>query len=139
MDPDPRTFEPTLLLALLPALAAASYATITAVLGSLSPARRAALKETLPEHERVQIETVLERYRTAHGVAFDPLRTVESGRQRFVFAVLTVPADWTVKAAHDMTEQLEADIDEILPGTETFVHVEPQVAPHAAPEAVASG
>ena len=97
------------------------------------------LSATLPEHERVQIETVLERYRTAHGVAFDPLRTVESGRQRFVFAVLTVPADWTVKAAHDMTEQLEADIDEILPGTETFVHVEPQVAPHAGSEAVASG
>jgi divalent metal cation (Fe/Co/Zn/Cd) transporter len=69
---------------------------------------------------------VLERYRTERGVTFAPLRTVESGRQRFVFVVLTVPSEWTVMAAHDMTEQLEADIDDILPGTETFIHVEPQ-------------
>ncbi|HSC87559.1 MAG TPA: hemolysin family protein [Polyangiaceae bacterium] len=58
MDPDPKTPELTLLLALLPALTAASYATITATLGSLSPARRAALKETLPERDR----PILERY-----------------------------------------------------------------------------
>lgn len=83
------------------------------------------LSATLPEHERVQIDTVLERYRTEHGVTFAPLRTVESGRQRFVFVVLTAPPGWTVQAAHDMTEQLEADIDDILPGTETFIHVEP--------------
>lgn len=86
------------------------------------------LSATLPEHERAQIDTVLERYRTEHGVTFAPLRTVESGRQRFVFVVLTVPSEWTVKAAHDMTERLEADIDAILPGTETFVHVEPAEA-----------
>ena len=86
------------------------------------------LSATLPEHERVQIDTVLERYRTEHGVTFAPLRTVESGRQRFVFVVLTVPSEWTVMAAHDMTEQLEADIDDILPGTETFIHVEPAEA-----------
>lgn len=58
-------------------------------------------------------------------MTFAPLRTVESGRQRFVFVVLTAPPEWTVQAAHDMTEQLEADIDDILPGTETFIHVEP--------------
>jgi len=83
------------------------------------------LSATLPEQERLQIDTVLERYRTGRGVGFAPLRTVESGRQRFVFVVLTVPPDWTVQAAHDMTVQLETDIDAILPGTETFVHVEP--------------
>ena len=83
------------------------------------------LSATLPEQERLQIDTVLERYRTGRGVGFAPLRTVESGRQRFVFVVLTVPPDWTVQAAHDMTVQLETDIDAILPGTEAFVHVEP--------------
>ena len=93
------------------------------------------LSATLPESERQQIDTVLERYRTGRGVAFAPLRTVESGRQRFVFVVLTVPPDWTVQAAHDMTEQLEADIDAILPGTETFVHVEPAGAPVGLAEA----
>ena len=93
------------------------------------------LSATLPEQERLQIDTVLERYRTGRGVGFAPLRTVESGRQRFVFVVLTVPPDWTVQAAHDMTEQLEADIDAILPGTETFVHVEPAGAPVGLAEA----
>jgi len=91
------------------------------------------LSATLPEHERAQIDTVLDRYRAERGVSFAPLRTVESGRQRFVFAVVTVPAAWTVQAAHDLTVQLEADIDEVLPGTETFVHVEPRAEPRAEP------
>ncbi len=58
MDPEPATPDISLLFALLPALTAAAYATITATLGSLSPARRAALKETLPEGQR----PVLDRY-----------------------------------------------------------------------------
>jgi divalent metal cation (Fe/Co/Zn/Cd) transporter len=39
--------------------------------------------------------------------------------------VMTVPAGWTVKRAHHFTERLEADMERALPGSVTFVHVEP--------------
>jgi divalent metal cation (Fe/Co/Zn/Cd) transporter len=53
------------------------------------------------------------------------VRTRESGRQRFVYATLTVPGSWTVKRSHDMADDVEVAIDSALPGTTTFVHIEP--------------
>jgi Dimerisation domain of Zinc Transporter len=47
------------------------------------------------------------------------------GRQQFVYVTVTVPAGWTVKRAHHITERLEADMERALPGSVTFVHVEP--------------
>lgn len=69
--------------------------------------------------------TVIDRYRAEDGVGFGALRTRESGRQRFVYVTVTVPAGWTVKRAHHITELLEADMERALPGSVTFVHVEP--------------
>ena len=86
------------------------------------------LSAALPEHEREAVRAVLERYRTERGVEFLPARTVESGRQRLVFLVAVVPEDWTVKAAHDITDAIETDVAEVLPGCETFIHVEPRGA-----------
>jgi cation diffusion facilitator family transporter len=83
------------------------------------------LSATLPEADRAKVEEVLDRYR-AEQVEFAPLRTMESGRERYVFAVITVPGEWTVREAHDMAERIEADIDAALPMTETFIHVEPR-------------
>ena len=66
-----------------------------------------------------------------HGVCAEPrveitdVRTRESGRQRFVYATLAVPGDWTVKRSHDVADEVEGAIDAALPGTTTFVHIEP--------------
>lgn len=59
MDPDPAKPELSLLLALLPAVTAAAYATITTAMGSLSTARRTALKDSLPEAEQAGLERYL--------------------------------------------------------------------------------
>jgi len=59
-------------------------------------------------------EAVIDRYRAEDGVGFGALRTRESGRQRFVYVTMTVPAGWTVKRAHHITERLEADME--IPG-----------------------
>lgn len=83
------------------------------------------LSAALPQDDQDSINAVLARYRAEYPVDFEPLRTVEAGRQRQVFVVLTVPGDWTVQAAHDLTVSIEADIDAALPHTETFIHVEP--------------
>ncbi|OOL33176.1 transporter [Rhodococcus rhodochrous] len=86
------------------------------------------LSAALPQHEQDQVNAVLDRFRAECPVEFAPLRTVESGRQRQVFVVVTVPGDWTVRTAHDMADRIEADIDAVLPHTETFIHVEPAAA-----------
>lgn len=83
------------------------------------------LSAAVPERDRATVDAVLDRYRSEYPIEFAPLRTVESGRQRSVFVVVTVPGEWTVQAAHELADRLENDIDAALPHTETFVHVEP--------------
>mgnify|MGYP005816595589 CR=1 FL=1 len=83
------------------------------------------LSAALPDEDHAAVDAVLARYRADHPIDFAPLRTVESGRQRLVFVVVTVPGQWTVQAAHDLADRLEADIDAALLHTETFIHVEP--------------
>ena len=85
------------------------------------------LDAALPPTEVAEVHQVIERHRAEHGVGFGPIRTRESGRQRFVYLTMTVPPDWTVMHSHELTEQLEADIERRLPGSVTFVHVEPEV------------
>ncbi len=61
----------------------------------------------------------------SRGIDFHALRTREAGRQRFVYMHVLVPDDWTVKQAHDVTEQVKADVAAVLPGVVTFAHTEP--------------
>jgi divalent metal cation (Fe/Co/Zn/Cd) transporter len=69
------------------------------------------------------------------GIAGDPrvhmteLKTRESGRQRFVYATMSVPGHWTIRRAHDVADAVEAAVDEAFAGTTTFVHIEPNDEP----------
>lgn len=89
------------------------------------------LSRAIPPQEQHLVEAALTRFAAAHGVEFAPLRTVELGRRRLVQAVMRVPGDWTVEAAHDLARELEDAVEALLPETETIVHVEPRqsVAP----------
>ncbi|WP_448006756.1 cation diffusion facilitator family transporter [Agromyces bauzanensis] len=86
------------------------------------------LSRAIPPAERQLVEDALTRFAVAHGVEFGPLRTVELGRRRLIQAVMRVPGDWTVDAAHDLAGELEGDLEALLPETETIVHVEPRQA-----------
>jgi cation diffusion facilitator family transporter len=83
------------------------------------------LDAALPDDDVAAVIAVLDHYRAEHGVDFGPLRTRESGRQRFVYVLMTVPGSWTVEQSHALTEDLEIDIERALPTSVTFVHVEP--------------
>lgn len=82
------------------------------------------LSASLPAHEQAEVDSVLARY-AAEGVTATTIRTIESGRQRFVFVDLTAPEDWTVRTAHDLADRIEADVAAVLPGCTTFIHIEP--------------
>lgn len=83
------------------------------------------LDGTLPPEEVAQVSDALHRVCDDPRVEITDVRTRESGRQRFVYATLTVPGSWTVKRSHDVADAVEEAIDAALPGTSTFVHIEP--------------
>jgi cation diffusion facilitator family transporter len=83
------------------------------------------LDGTLPPEEVEVVAKALSRVCQDPGIDLADFRTRESGRQRFVYATLTVPGSWTVKRSHEVADEVEDAIDGALPGTTTFVHIEP--------------
>lgn len=86
------------------------------------------LDGTLPPEEVELIANVLLHVSQDRRVAVTEVRTRESGRQRFVYVTVEVPGEWTVKRSHDVADKVEEAIDAALPGTTTFVHIEPAAA-----------
>lgn len=83
------------------------------------------LSAAMPAEDMEQLSTALKEFSVAHGVMFAPARTVESGRHRHIYLVMGVPGSWAVSIAHDLADRLEAEVGELFPGAETFIHVEP--------------
>jgi cation diffusion facilitator family transporter len=83
------------------------------------------LDAALPDDEIAIVSAVLVDVCKDPRVEITQLRTRESGRQRFVYATLSVPGEWTVKRSHEVADAVEDAVDAALPGTTTFVHVEP--------------
>jgi ferrous-iron efflux pump FieF len=54
------------------------------------------------------------------------LRTRSSGTHYFAQFHVWVPADWTVKEAHDRLDLAEEALQERFPGTEILIHVDPE-------------
>lgn len=83
------------------------------------------LDAALPADEVATIHAAMDRVVDGQSARITQLRTRESGRQRFLQAILEVPGDWTVDRGHQVTDALEAEIEKALPGTEASIHVEP--------------
>lgn len=82
------------------------------------------LDTALPEAERAAVERVLHRY-DAQGVEHHAVRTRQSGARRFVSVHVLVPGDWTVQRGHELLEELEEGIREVVPASTVFTHLEP--------------
>jgi cation diffusion facilitator family transporter len=83
------------------------------------------LDSALPAEEVEMVNKTVAQACNDSRVRISQLRTRESGRQRFVYATLTVPGDWTVRRSHDVADEVESAVDRAFPGTTTFVHIEP--------------
>ena len=88
------------------------------------------LDGTLPPDEVDKVSQVLDEVARDPRVHIAQLRTRESGRQRFVYATVTVPGEWTVIRSHDLADAVEDAVDAALPGATTFVHIEPNDERH---------
>jgi ferrous-iron efflux pump FieF len=54
------------------------------------------------------------------------LRTRSSGTHYFAQFHVWVPADWTVREAHDRLDAIEEALQQRFPGTEILIHVDPE-------------
>lgn len=88
------------------------------------------LSEALPKEENDQIDVLLSEQEKEHKVDFTSRRTIASGRQRLVYLTMEVPGEWSVLYSHGIADEVEAAIDELFPGAEVFIHVEPAGVVH---------
>ena len=83
------------------------------------------MDERLPPEEEDVIVAALERHREVLG--FHRLRSRSSGSSRFAEVDIFVDPKLTVAAAHELVDELEDEIHEVLPNLVTTIHVEPFV------------
>ncbi len=79
---------------------------------------------SLPEEECALIRSVLTKYAKDY-VEFHELRTRRSGGERHIDLHLVVPKYMSVLAVHDLCDQIEAEIDHLLPRAKVLIHAEP--------------
>jgi len=77
----------------------------------------------LSAEERNRIQKVLETY-IKRGIQYHALRTRQSAARKFVSLHVLVPGMWTVHQSHQLLENIEADIRNVLPGVTVFTHLE---------------
>ncbi|MGB6058627.1 MAG: cation diffusion facilitator family transporter [Microthrixaceae bacterium] len=83
------------------------------------------LDASLSPEDSAKVKQVLDSCSGSGLVEFAPVRTRESGRQRFIYVTMRVPGDWSVSQGHDLADQVERAMARELPGAMTFTHVEP--------------
>lgn len=88
----------------------------------------------IPPEELLEIEAVLASF---HGpeVAVHALRTRQAGARVFISFHLLVPGAWPVKAAHDLSEEVEAALKAKLPTAHITTHLEPLEDPRSLEDA----
>ena len=77
-----------------------------------------------PESERDAFLAATRDYAELAGL--HDLRTRHSGAQRFVQFHVWVPAEWTVRRAHDQMDRVEEQLQQRFPGTEIIIHLDPE-------------
>jgi ferrous-iron efflux pump FieF len=77
-----------------------------------------------PEEERARFLAAAAEYPELAGL--HDLRTRTSGTHQFAQFHVWVPADWTVREAHDRMDRVEEDLQRRFPGTEILIHLDPE-------------
>lgn len=77
----------------------------------------------LSVEEQNTIQKTLEHY-IQSGVQYHALRTRQSGIRKFVSLHVLVPGEWTVHRSHQLLENIEAAIRNVIPGVTVFTHLE---------------
>ena len=85
----------------------------------------------LPLDEIARIENVLQRFHESDGIEAHALRTRQAGQRRFGSVHILVPGSWTVDRGHQLTEEIEKEIQAGVPGIMMVTHLESLDDPHS--------
>ena len=77
-----------------------------------------------PEEERALFLAAAAEYPELAGL--HDLRTRTSGTHQFAQFHVWVPAEWTVRKAHDRMDRIEEQLQLRFPGTEILIHLDPE-------------
>ena len=77
-----------------------------------------------PDEEREAFLAAAAEYPELNGL--HDLRTRTSGAHRFVQFHVWVPADWTVREAHEKMDAVEEKLQHRFPGCEIIIHLDPE-------------
>jgi cation diffusion facilitator family transporter len=83
------------------------------------------LDAAIPHDDQTEIDKLFSEYSKRYGVSFHALRTRQAGARRFVTFHLLVPDAWTVKRAHQLSEEIESRIRSMVPQASLLTHIEP--------------
>jgi cation diffusion facilitator family transporter len=83
------------------------------------------LDAAIPAAALETVDKIFTEYRKRHGVDFHALRTRQAGSRHFISFHLLVPDEWTVAHAHELSEEIEERIRELVPDSIFLTHIEP--------------
>jgi cation diffusion facilitator family transporter len=106
------------------ALAVAAYIIWTGV-GLMRRSVSGLLDAAISPDDQGAITRLFDEYSRRYGISFHALRTRQAGARRFVSFHLLVPDAWTVAQAHQLSEEIEARIREMVPHASVDTHIEP--------------
>jgi cation diffusion facilitator family transporter len=87
------------------------------------------LDAAIPGDDLNEIDKLFAEYSNRYGVSFHALRTRQAGVRRFVTFHLLVPDEWSVKRAHQLSEEIESRIRSMVPSASLLTHIEPIADP----------
>ena len=82
------------------------------------------LDAKLPDEEEALILSVLANY-SSDFLEYHQLRTRKAGADRHIDLHLVVPRDKSIKEVHDLCDQIELEIERLLPNSHVLIHLEP--------------
>ncbi len=83
------------------------------------------LDAAIPGDDLHEISKLFAEYSKRYGVGFHALLTRQAGARRFVSFHLLVPDAWTVARAHQLSEEIEQRIRDMVPHAHLMTHIEP--------------
>ena len=82
------------------------------------------MDSSLQAEDQGAIRTALGRF-AGEGVQYHALRTRRAAALKFVSVHLLMPGEWSIAKGHDVTERIEAELRDTVPGLIVFTHMEP--------------
>ena len=83
------------------------------------------LDAAIAGEEVSEVTAIFAEYSRRYGVSFHALRTRRAGARQFVSFHLLVPDEWTVKKAHQLSEEIESRVRSLVANAVLEVHIEP--------------